>query len=783
MASLAALMALTACNSASTGSGKASGGQSSDGKATTEAEAVESKLGAFTPELLLSLGRVSDPQVSPDGTRVLFSVNYQDVKENKGNADLWVMDIDGKTPAVQLTKTPSSEGNAVWINEGTQIAFIYRDPEKEDSKPQVWVMDADGGSRKPVSEMENGVEGFVISPDGQKILLISTVQYGKTQPLDNYPDLDKAKARLIDDLMYKHWDEWVTEVPHPFVANFTGNVVKDPKDILEGTQYESPMRPWGGIESFAWTADSKQVIYTCRKKTGKEYAYSTNSDLYVFDVEKGETIKNLTEGMMGYDTNPRVFKNKLAFLSMERDGYEADKNRIMLLDLENDSAKAVDLTANWDYSADDLAWSPDGKYIYFLAPYMGTIPMFRLEVETQKIDTVNPGTSDWHDYAAIVPLKDGKMLTLRHSFAEPNELFTMEMGKEPVQLSHVNDEILSTVDTISMRKEIVKTTDGKDMTVWVVLPPGFNENDTTKYPSIFFCEGGPQSPVSQFFSYRWNLRLMASQGYVVIAPNRRGLPGFGSEWNEQISGDYGGQNMKDYMSAAEYMKKQPYIDGDRMGAVGASYGGYSVYWLAGNHNNTFACFLAHAGIFNLEAQYLETEELWFTQFDLGGPCWEKDNAVAQKTYREANPKNFVQNWNTPIMITAGELDYRIVFTQACQAFDAAQILGVPSRMLLFPEENHWILKPQNSLMWQREFFRWFDTWLKPDSEACNAYIAQQDSIAKIKVEETKGTPTPMPKKQENLNITNAKIKAAMDKEKVALAEASKDAAKPAQKEE
>ena len=719
MASLAALMTLASCNTASNGG--TNGGSDAAG-----GQAIEIKDGKFTPEVLLSLGRVGDPQVSPDGTRILYSVNYQDVKENKGNADLWLIDIEGKTPAVNITNTPSSESNAVWINDGSQIAFLYRDPAKEDSKTQVWVMDAKGGNRKPVSEMENGVDGFVISPDGTKIILVSQVKYGKTQPTDHYADLDKANARIIDDMMYKHWDQWVTEVPHPFVADFTGNVVKDPKDILEGTDYESPMLPWGGIESLAWTADSKQVIYTCRKKTGKEYAFSTNSDLYLFDVASGKTIKNLTEGMMGYDTNPRVFKDKVAFLSMEHDGYEADKNR--------------------------MQWSPDGKFIYFLAPYQGTIPMFRVNVETQQVDTVTPGINDWHDYAAIVPLKDNKLLTLRHSYAEPNEIFSVEMGKEPVKLTTTNDALLAKVDSISMRKEIVKTTDGKDMTVWVVLPPNFDPNK--KYPSIFFCEGGPQSPVSQFFSYRWNFRLMASQGYVVIAPNRRGLPGFGTEWNAQISGDYGGQNMKDYMSAATYMKQQPYIDGDRMGAVGASYGGYSVYWLAGNHNNMFACFLAHAGIFNLEAQYLETEEMWFTQWDLGGPVWEKDNAKAQKTYREANPINFVNNWNTPIMITAGELDYRIVFTQATQAFNAAKIRGIPARMVLFPEENHWILRPQNSLLWQREFFRWLDTWLKPGSEAAKAYKLEQDSIAKVKEIENKGQETPMPKtlEPEKLNI-------------------------------
>ena len=743
MASLAALMTLASCNTASNGG--TNGGSDAAG-----GQAIEIKDGKFTPEVLLSLGRVGDPQVSPDGTRILYSVNYQDVKENKGNADLWLIDIEGKTPAVNITNTPSSESNAVWINDGSQIAFLYRDPAKEDSKTQVWVMDAKGGNRKPVSEMENGVDGFVISPDGTKIILVSQVKYGKTQPTDHYADLDKANARIIDDMMYKHWDQWVTEVPHPFVADFTGNVVKDPKDILEGTDYESPMLPWGGIESLAWTADSKQVIYTCRKKTGKEYAFSTNSDLYLFDVASGKTIKNLTEGMMGYDTNPRVFKDKVAFLSMEHDGYEADKNRIFVLDLKSGEKK--DLTENWDYSADDLQWSPDGKFIYFLAPYQGTIPMFRVNVETQQVDTVTPGINDWHDYAAIVPLKDNKLLTLRHSYAEPNEIFSVEMGKEPVKLTTTNDALLAKVDSISMRKEIVKTTDGKDMTVWVVLPPNFDPNK--KYPSIFFCEGGPQSPVSQFFSYRWNFRLMASQGYVVIAPNRRGLPGFGTEWNAQISGDYGGQNMKDYMSAATYMKQQPYIDGDRMGAVGASYGGYSVYWLAGNHNNMFACFLAHAGIFNLEAQHLETEEMWFTQWDLGGPVWEKDNAKAQKTYREANPINFVNNWNTPIMITAGELDYRIVFTQATQAFNAAKIRGIPARMVLFPEENHWILRPQNSLLWQREFFRWLDTWLKPGSEAAKAYKLEQDSIAKVKEIENKGQETPMPKtlEPEKLNI-------------------------------
>ena len=733
MASLAALMAF-----ASNGGNEATSPSESPIPVTNDR--------TFTPEIMLSLGRVGDPQVSPDGKQILFSVNYQNVEENKGNSDLWIIDIDGKKPAKTITNTPSSENNAVWINNGEKIAFLYQG--------QVWIMNPDGTNRQQVSNFKNGIDGFVISPDGNKIVMISNVKYGKTLPTDHYPELDKANARIIDDMMYKHWDEWVTEVPHPFVADFTGNFVGEATDILEGTEYESPMKPWGGIESLAWTADSKQVIYVCRKKTGKEYSFSTNSDLYLYDVAQGVTIKNLTEGMMGYDTNPRVFKDKVAFLSMEHDGYEADKNRIFVIDMKTGEKK--DLTENWDYSADDLAWSPDGKFIYFLAPYQGTIPMFRVSVDTKKVETVTPGIDDWHDYAAIVPVKGNKLITVRHSYAEPNEIFSVEMGKAPVKLTSINDKILASVDDVTMRKEIVKTTDGKDMTVWVVLPPNFDPNK--KYPSIFFCEGGPQSPVSQFFSYRWNFKLMASQGYVVIAPNRRGLPGFGTEWNAQISGDYGGQNMRDYMSAANHMKQQSYIDGDRMGAVGASYGGYSVYWLAGNHNNTFACFLAHAGIFNLEAQYLETEEMWFVQWDLGGPRWDKDNAIAQKTFREANPYNFVKNWNTPIMITAGELDYRIVFTQACQAFNAAQIRGIPSRMVLFPEENHWILRPQNALVWHREYFRWLDTWLKPGSKAARDYKAEQDAKARIKAEENKGQNTPMPEVQKNLHITNPDLR-------------------------
>ena len=674
---------------------------------------VKVENGQFTPELLNSLGRVSGPTVSPDGRKILYGVTYQDIEQNKGNRELWVMDVDGQN-ATQITKTPSSENNAVWIEGGRRIAFVY----KEGDVTQMWVMNADGSGRKCVTALENGVDGFVLSPDEKHVVLISQVKYGKNAQ-DHHPDLKKANARIIDDLMYKHWDEWVETIPHPFVADFDGSQVTNVKDVLEGEPFESPMKPWGDVESLAWTPDSKSLIYVCRKKVGKEYAISTNSDLFRYELATGKT-ENLTEGMMGYDTYPIVSKSgRLAWLSMEHDGYEADKNRIFLMDTNGEKK---DLTANWDYSVDAIAWSPDEQFIYFICPFQGTQPIFRMEVATQKVDTIASGTFDYDGLAFAGP---DTLVTMRHNYAMPNEVFSVKAGEQPKQLSHVNDDLLAQLDSITIVRRLVRTTDGKDMVTWVVLPPHFDP--AKKYPAILFCEGGPQSPVSQFWSYRWNFRIMAANGYVVIAPNRRGLPGFGTEWNAQISGDYGGQNMKDYMSAVDDMKREPYIDGDHIGAVGASYGGYSVYWLAGDHENRFACFLAHAGIFNLEAQYLETEEMWFVNWDLGGPFWEK-NATTMKSYTVANPKNYVQNWNRPIMVTAGEKDYRIVFTQATQAFNAAKLMGLDARMVLFPEENHWILKPQNSILWQREFFGWLDRWLKPQAAPATEGSAPADSV-------------------------------------------------------
>lgn len=675
----------------------------------------------FDIEALEALGRVSGPAVSPDGKKVLYGVSYESVEQNKSNNELYVMNIDG-TDATRLTHTPQSEGQAAWINGGKEIAFVA----EKDGKPQMWVMNADGTGRRVVSRLENGVAGFLVSPDGKKVLVISSVKYGRTAA-DVYPDLPKANARIIDDLMYKHWDEWVTEIPHPFIADFDGYSLKNIKDIMDGEPYESPMKPFGGIESFAWSPDSKQVVYVSRKKTGMEYAVSTNSDLYLYDIEK-TTTRNLTEGMMGYDTAPAFSPDgtQLAWLSMEHDGYESDKNRIFVMDMA--TGTRTDLTANWDYTADAIAWNPNGKSIYFLAPYLGVTPIFSIDVATKAVSMVTSG-ADIADYAALAPVDDKTIVTMRHSMLYPNEIFSVT-DRKATALTDVNRDVLSQIDAPSLEKVMVPTTDGKEMTTWVVLPPNFDP--AKKYPAILYCQGGPQQAVSQFWSYRWNLMLMASNGYIVIAPNRRGLPGFGTEWNAQISGDYPGQNMQDYLSAVDYMKQRPYVDGDHIGAVGASYGGFSVYMLAGIHENRFAALIAHAGIFNTEAQYLETEEMWFANWDLGGAFWEKDNAVAQRTFANS-PHKFVDRWNTPILVTHGEYDYRILSSQGEMAFNAARLRGVPAEMVIFPDENHWILKPQNAILWQRVFFRWLDRWLKPGSPeaATSAPTTEESDVAAL----------------------------------------------------
>ncbi len=679
----------------------------------------KSETGVFDIEALEALGRVSAVQVSPATKKVLFNISYESVEQNRSNADLYVMNPDG-SDLQRITRTAGSESNFVWINEGRQIAFTYA----VEGVPQLFVMNADGSARKQVTKLEKGVEGFLFSPDEKKVMIISPIKFMR-EAKDLYEDLPDATGRAIDDLMYKHWDQWMTEIPHPFIGDFDGNEVSNLADIMsDEPMYEAPMRPFGGSESFAWAPDSKSIIYVSRKKTGVDYAVSTNSDLYLYSLED-KTTRNLTEGMMGYDTAPAYSPDGkyVAWLSMEHDGYESDKNRIFLLDTTTGEKR--DLTADWDYTADAIAWNPDSRSLYFLAARDGVCPIFNMALD----GTVSVVAQGECDYAALAPVDEETVITLRHSMLAPNEVCAVK-GGEVKQISNVNTELLASLKMPRVERNMVPTTDGKEMLVWAVYPQDFDSTKT--YPALLYCQGGPQQAVSQFWSYRWNLALMAANGYIVIAPNRHGLPGFGTEWNAQISGDYPGQNMRDYLAAVDFMKKRPYVDESHIGCTGASYGGFSTYWLAGNHEKRFAAFLAHAGIFNMEAQYLETEEMWFANWDMGdgakngpadtataydyGAFWKKDNAAAQRTFA-MSPHRFVDKWDTPIMVTHGEFDYRILSSQGEMAFNAAKLRGIPAEMLIFPDENHWILKPQNAILWQRLFFRWFDKWLKPESAA------------------------------------------------------------------
>ncbi len=663
--------------------------------------------GKITPEVLEAMGRVSEVVASPDGKKIVFTLTYEDIEENKGNAEIYIADIDGKN-ITRLTHTAGSESNLCWLNGGAQIAYLSKS--EADSSTQIFVMNADGSNRRQVSNAANGVTCFKFSADGTKVVYGSEIKpYNKNEKL--LEGLPKTTGRVIDDLMYKHWDEWVTTIPHPFVASYDGNKLSGDTDILGSEPYESPMKPFGGAETFAWTKDGKQLVYTCRKKTGQEYAFSTDSNLYLYDLESGKTECLTEQTGGGYDTDPVISPDGkyLAWLSMATPKYESDQKRLLVMDLATRQIRNITQEANWDYSAEGLSWSPDSKTIYVNAAYQGTQPIFKVNLKKPKFEIAAEGL--W-DYLNVQALDGGRILALRHSMSRPNEICLTNAKGVTTDITDINGDIFSKLNIAKVEKKLIPTTDGKEMTTWVVYPPNFDPNK--KYPALLYCQGGPQQAVSQFWSYRWNMQIMAANGYIVICPNRRGLPGFGTEWNHQISKDYGGQNMKDYLSAVDEMSKEPYIDTDHIGAIGASYGGFSVYWLAGHHDGRFAALVAHAGIFNLEAQYLETEEMWFADYDLGGAYWDKENQIAQRTFANS-PHRYVNNWTAPILVTVGELDYRILASQGMQAFNAAKMHGLDAEMLVFPDENHWVIKPQNAILWQRVFFNFLDKYLKPST--------------------------------------------------------------------
>jgi dipeptidyl aminopeptidase/acylaminoacyl peptidase len=653
----------------------------------------------MTPEVLWSFGRIAEPSVSPDKSTVLYAVTNYNIEENKSYRDLYTVSVNAGEP-VRITSTPEKESSAAWTPDGKKIGFLSA----KSGEMQLWEMNSDGTGPVQITEVKAGITGFKYSPDGSKIIYTADVKM-KQDIHDLFPHLPKANAYLENDLMYKHWDEWAQTVPHPFVADYKNGKIENAVDLLEGEPYESPMKPFGGVEQLDWSPDGKTIAYTCRKKTGKEYAMSTNSDIYFYNIETKLT-ENKTQGMMGYDQNP-VFSPDgkwLVWESMERDGFEADKSRLFLLNLE--TGEKTDHSVDFDQNSGGLSWSSDSKSIYFLSCWHALTQVYKLDIADKKITQITKGI---HDYAYAAEAND-KLIGMKHSMSQPDEIYAIDpkTGTE-TELSFLNKPILDQLTLAKVEERWVKTTDNKEMLTWVIYPPHFDPNK--KYPTILFCEGGPQTTVSQFWSYRWNFQQMAANGYIVVAPNRRGLPGFGKEWLEQISGDYGGQNMKDYLSAIDAVAKEPFVDKDKLGCVGASYGGFSVYWLAGHHEKRFKAFIAHDGMFNLEQQYLETEEMWFVNWDLGGAYWDKKNAVAQRSYANS-PHLFVDKWDSPILVIHGERDYRILASQGMAAFNAAVLRGVPAQMLIFPEENHWVLQPQNGILWQRVFKQWLDKWLK-----------------------------------------------------------------------
>lgn len=657
----------------------------------------------FSAEALWAMGRIGSVAVNEQTGKIAYVVSYYSVEQNKSNSELFLMDADG-TNQEQLTFDGFHQSNPVWMNDG-RLAYLS----DESGSSQVWAMQLKKREKTQLTDYEDPIDEFSFSPDGKKILFVAQVKTVATTA-EKYPDLPKATGRVVNDLMYKHWDEWVETAPHPFVADFnalTGmtNVV----DILVGEPYESPMKPFGGMEQLAWSPDSKQVAYTCRKKVGLDYALSTNSDIYLYDLAT-RTTTNLTEGMMGYDTNPQFSPDgtMIAWQSMERDGYESDQNRLMVMNLESKEKQFV--SSALETNVDEFLWV-DNQSFALTACWHGVVSVYALTMnaDTNQVALIAGGQYDH----SIVGLQGENLILKRHSMCMADEIYSVNLKarntEEPVQLTHENRHIYDKVEMGTVVPRWQTTTDGKQMLTWIIYPPHFDP--AKKYPTLLYCEGGPQTPVSQFWSYRWNFMMMAAHDYIIVAPNRRGLPGFGNEWNEAISGDYGGQCMRDYLTAIDEFCTEPYVDTGHLGCVGASFGGFSVYWLAGHHDGRFKAMIAHDGIFNMEMQYLETEEKWFANWDMGGAYWEKDNETAQRTFANS-PHLFVDKWTAPILCIHGEKDYRILANQAMAAFDAAKLRGVPAQLLIFPDENHWVLQPQNGVLWQRTFFAWLDRWLK-----------------------------------------------------------------------
>ena len=651
---------------------------------------------AMNPELLWDLGRVSGEALSLDGEYLYYGVTMYDTDKNKGNRDLYrIPTLGGES--IRITSLPGSEYSIQMRPDGQKIGFM--------NGGQWWEANLDGTEAKQITEIEGGISGVKYSPNGKKVAFTADVMMDKNVH-DLYPDLPKAEARIIDDLMYRHWDHWEDGAKsHVFVADYSNGSITNPKDIMAGEPYDCPLQPFGGSEDFVWHPSSNSIVYVCKKEVGVKAAQSTNSDIYSYDLATAKT-ENLTEGHMGYDMHPSFSADGkvLAWLSMPTPGYESDKQVLI--------TKAIDKTDekvygnNWDNTISSYAWSSDGKKFIIEAGVDATYQLFQVKI-SDKESEITQITSGDHNLRGYIGDYKGKYIISKSDMNHASELYAYDSKGKESKLTSVNDSIYNTIEMSRIEKRWMPTTDGKKMLTWVIYPPNFDSSK--KYPALLYCQGGPQSAVSQFYSFRWNFQLMAADDYIIIAPNRRGLPTFGEEWNAAISKDWGGQPMKDYLTAVEEMKKESFIDSERIGAIGASYGGYSVYMLAGIHNKTFCSFISHCGLYNLKSWYGVTEELFFANYDIGGPYWENPQP---KSYAQFSPHNKVGNWDTPIMVIHGGNDFRVPINQGQEAFQAAKIKGLKSRFLYFPNEGHWVLQPQNGLLWHSEFFKWLDETVK-----------------------------------------------------------------------
>jgi dipeptidyl aminopeptidase/acylaminoacyl peptidase len=644
----------------------------------------------MTPELLWKLKRINPIGMSADGSQVYYSSKQYDTKTEKSSGGSYAINV-----ATGARREMSSTGaKSVFQRDGrnwyaTSGTTVYA------SK--------DAGKSWSVLYSNLSADNIVVSPNGRYIAYSKEVMVKPTMGTDIHPDLPKTTAQIYTDLNYRHWDTWEDgKYSHVFVTSVSG---KRPVDIMAGEPYDCPQKPFGGAEDFVWNPDNSGLIYVCKKKYGKAYAQSTNTDLYYYDIESGET-ENWTKGMMGYDMSPAFSPDGkiIVFTSMARDGYEADKVDLVAMDVA--SGSRMNLTANWDESAGGFKWSEDGKEVYFVAAWRGTEQLFAVNVPANLNSRIMPVveriTDGKFDVNGIVGQSADELVVTRTDMNHAAELYAVSLNDGKMRkLSHENDAIYSKIELSKTELRMVRTSDNKQMGVWVIYPPNFDP--AKKYPTLLYCQGGPQSALSQFYSFRWNFQLMAANGYIVVAPNRRGMPGWGTKWNEDISGDWGGQAMRDYLAAIDDVAREDYVDNDRLGCVGASYGGYSVFMLAGIHDGRFKTFIAHDGLFDMKSWYGTTEELWFANWDLGGNYWSRNVPAG---YEKFNPSNYIDKWNTPIMIVQGGIDYRVPIEQGLQAFQAAQLRGLKSKLLYLPNENHWVLHPQNALVWQREFYKW-----------------------------------------------------------------------------